>query len=50
VRTLVKMADEEQMDVQEEVVDASEMNVTDALKEVLKKSLIYDGLRRGLHE
>jgi hypothetical protein len=44
------MADEEQMDVQEEVVDASEMNVTDALKEVLKKALIYDGLRRGLHE
>lgn len=40
------MADEDQMDVQE----TSEMNVIDALKEVLKKALIFDGLRRGLHE
>lgn len=40
------MADDEQMDVQE----SSEMNVIDALKEVLKKALIFDGLRRGLHE
>ena len=52
------MADEEeQMDVQEveevEVIEeapAAEMNVVDALKEVLKKALIFDGLRRGLHE
>ncbi len=46
------MAEEdEQMEVQEEVeAPASEMNVIDALKEVLKKSLIFDGLRRGLHE
>lgn len=29
---------------------AAEMSVVDALKEVLKKSLIYDGLRRGIHE
>lgn len=43
------MADEDQMEVQEEV-ETSEMNVTDALKEVLKKSLVFDGLRRGLHE
>jgi len=40
------MADEDQMEVQE----TSEMNVIDALKEVLKKALIFDGLRRGLHE
>lgn len=43
------MADDEQMEVQEEV-ETSEMSVTDALKEVLKKSLVFDGLRRGLHE
>lgn len=42
------MADEEQMDVQE--VETSEMSVTDALKEVLKKSHVFDGLRRGIHE
>jgi hypothetical protein len=47
------MADEnEQMDVTEEVVEApaSEMSVIDALKQVLKKALVFDGLRRGLHE
>lgn len=48
------MADEdEQMEVTEEQVEeapAVEMSVTEALKEVLKKALIYDGLRRGLHE
>ena len=31
-------------------VAAAEMSVVDALKETLKKSLIYDGLRRGIHE
>merc|ERR1712154_699840 len=28
----------------------AEMNVLDALKEVLKKALVHDGLRKGLHE
>jgi small subunit ribosomal protein S12e len=30
--------------------DESPMNVLDALKEVLKKALIHDGLRKGLRE
>ncbi|CAM9458939.1 unnamed protein product [Chrysoparadoxa australica] len=33
-----------------QVVEVSEMNVVDSLKEVLKKALIFDGLKRGLHE
>ncbi|CAM9112392.1 unnamed protein product [Hapterophycus canaliculatus] len=31
-------------------VEVKEISVLDALKEVLKKALIFDGLRRGLHE
>mmetsp|Transcript_11451 Transcript_11451/g.17242 ORF Transcript_11451/g.17242 Transcript_11451/m.17242 type:complete len:144 (-) Transcript_11451:113-544(-) len=43
------MSDEEVVDapvVEEEV----EMSVLDALKEVLKKALMHDGLKKGLHE
>ena len=55
---LINMAEEdEQMEVAEEVeveeveaAPAAEMTVVDGLKEVLKKALIFDGLRRGLHE
>jgi hypothetical protein len=44
------MADEDQMEVQAEVVAAEELDIIGALKQVLRKSLIFDGLRRGLHE
>jgi hypothetical protein len=45
------MSEEEPMEVPEvEAVAPIEYNIISALKEVLKKSLINDGLRRGLHE
>jgi len=33
-----------------DVVEVQEMSVLDALKDALKKALIHDGLKRGLHE
>mmetsp|Transcript_14300 Transcript_14300/g.17241 ORF Transcript_14300/g.17241 Transcript_14300/m.17241 type:complete len:149 (-) Transcript_14300:132-578(-) len=40
------VAAEAPMEVEEEV----EMSVLDALKSVLKKALVHDGLKKGLHE
>jgi len=31
-------------------VDNQEMSIIDAIRDVLRKALIHDGLRRGLHE
>merc|ERR1712087_222775 len=48
----IVMSDTEEMVVEVEEVEAevTEMSVLDALKEVLKKALIHDGLRKGLRE
>ena len=42
------MSDEEIVDAP--VVEETEMSVLDALKDVLKKALMHDGLKKGLHE
>lgn len=48
------MSDDHVEEVAAEEVEVEEeeapMSVLDALKEVLKKALIHDGLRKGLHE
>lgn len=45
------MADNEDMEVQEEVVESTEeLTIQDALKGVLRRALVHNGLRRGLHE
>merc|ERR1712238_9806 len=41
---------EEMAEEVEEEEEEAELNVLDALKEVLKKALVHDGLRKGLHE
>mmetsp|Transcript_1830 Transcript_1830/g.6321 ORF Transcript_1830/g.6321 Transcript_1830/m.6321 type:complete len:151 (-) Transcript_1830:58-510(-) len=44
------MAEEMEIEAEPEVVEVAELTVVDALKEVLKKALIHNGLKRGLHE
>mmetsp|Transcript_16253 Transcript_16253/g.22913 ORF Transcript_16253/g.22913 Transcript_16253/m.22913 type:complete len:148 (+) Transcript_16253:97-540(+) len=43
-------AEEEVAETPMEVEEEVEMSVLDALKDVLKKALVHDGLKKGLHE
>lgn len=44
------MAEIEEMDVQEVVESTEELTTQEALKQVLRRALAHNGLRRGLHE
>mmetsp|Transcript_825 Transcript_825/g.476 ORF Transcript_825/g.476 Transcript_825/m.476 type:complete len:141 (+) Transcript_825:63-485(+) len=44
------MADNEEMDVQEVAESTEELTTQEALKQVLRRALAHNGLRRGLHE
>ena len=37
-------------DEMEITMTGEDINILDALKEVIKKAAVYDGLRRGIHE
>merc|ERR1712087_736439 len=52
ISPIANMSDTEEMEVETEEVEEveAELSVLDALKEVLKKALIHDGLKKGLHE
>lgn len=49
---MAEEGEEVEMEVTEEVVEETpaELGTVDALKIVLRKALVYDGLRRGIHE
>lgn len=44
------MAEEEAVVEAQEATPVVELDIIEALKQVLRKALVNDGLRRGLHE